>query len=230
MQRLPHVTFTNLYGPTETTIASSYYTVPSCPVDDKAPIPIGIGCEGEDLLVLDEQLHPLPPGDIGDLYIRGAGLSPGYWRSPEKTSAVFLPNPSDPSDRIYKTGDLAKVGDDGLVYYLGRADSQIKSRGYRIELGEIETALHSLGCLRECAVVAIDSEGFEGKAICCAFVCLPDSPVTPAFLSKGLSGLVPAYMLPSRWMIFDRLPQNANGKIDRPKLREAFTEETRQPA
>lgn len=228
MQRLPHVTFTNLYGPTETTIASSYYRVSQCPPDDRTPIPIGIGCDGEELLVLNDQLNPVAPGEIGDLYIRGVGLSPGYWRSPEKTSAVFLRNPSDPSDRIYKTGDLAKVGENGLVYYLGRADSQIKSRGFRIELGEIETALNSLGCLRECAVVAIDTDGFEGKAICCAFVGLPQHAVTPADLNKSLSDLVPAYMLPARWLHLDRLPQNANGKIDRPKLRETFLEMAKQ--
>ncbi len=232
MHRLPHVTFTNLYGPTETTIASSCYTVAACPDGKSTPIPIGFACEGEELLVLDERLRRVPSGEIGDLYIRGVGLSPGYWRSPEKTSEVFLLNPesSDPSDRIYRTGDLAKVGEDGLVYYLGRADSQIKSRGYRIELGEIETALHSLGALRECAVVAIDSDGFEGKVICCAYVCHTDFPATAARLRTDLAALVPGYMLPSRWMALERLPQNANGKIDRPKLRQLFTEDARQPA
>src|SRR2546425_788061 len=161
MTRLPHVTFTNLYGPTETTIASSYYTVPSCPEDDRAAIPIGSPCAGEELLVLNERFQPVPPGEVGDLYIRGVGLSPGYWRDAEKTRAVFLSNPfgSDPADRIYRTGDLARIGDDGLVYFLGRADSQIKSRGYRIELGEIETALNALSCLRECAVVAVATDG-----------------------------------------------------------------------
>src|SRR2546427_700946 len=91
---------------------------------------------------LSEMLRRVPPGEVGDLYIRGVGLSPGYWRDPEKTRATFVPNPMspDPADRLYRTGDLAKTGVDGLVYFLGRADSQIKSRGYRIERGEIETA------------------------------------------------------------------------------------------
>jgi amino acid adenylation domain-containing protein len=230
MRRLPHVTFTNLYGPTETTIASSYYTVPACPKDVSTPVPIGVACKGEELLVLDKRLRRVPRGEIGDLYIRGVGLSPGYWRSPEKTCAVFLPNPEngDPSDRIYKTGDLAKVESDGLVYYLGRSDSQIKSRGYRIELGEIETALHSLDSLRECAVVAIDSDGFEGKTICCAYVCRPDFPVTAARLRARLSVLLPGYMLPARWTVFEALPHNANGKVDRAKLRELFIDEEKQ--
>src|SRR5438128_520463 len=85
MARLPHVTFTNRYGPTEATIASSYYTVPSCPEDDRAAIPIGSPCAGEELLVLNERLERVPPGEVGDLYIRGVGLSPGYWRVPETT-------------------------------------------------------------------------------------------------------------------------------------------------
>lgn len=224
MKRLPHITFTNLYGPTEATIASSYYTVPQCPEDETAIIPIGTACEGEELLVLNDKLQPVQSGEVGDLYIRGVGLSSGYWRDPEKTNAVFLPNPhsADSFDRIYKTGDLAKRGDDGLVYFLGRADSQIKSRGYRIELGEIETALNAMSCLQECAVVAISTTGFEGATICCAYVPVPGVEVTPIALRKELSKILPPYMLPSHWRALDRLPKNTNGKIDRRQLKENF--------
>ncbi|HET7766825.1 MAG TPA: amino acid adenylation domain-containing protein [Burkholderiales bacterium] len=231
MRRLPHVRFTNLYGPTETTIASSYYTVPACPADEREPIPIGSACEGEELLVLDAQLRPAVPGEIGDLYIRGAGLSPGYWGDPDKTRSAFLPCPggAGPQDRIYKTGDLARRGTDGLYYFLGRADTQIKSRGYRIELGEIEAALHSLPGLRESAVVAIQSEGFEGWLICCAYVPAAERDVTASTLRRNLSALVPGYMLPARWMPYEALPKNDNGKIDRPFLKSAFLQaEARQ--
>ncbi len=224
MTRLPHVRFTNLYGPTEATIASSYYTVPSCPDDDRAAIPIGTPCAGEELLVLDDGLRSVPAGEVGDLYIRGVGLSPGYWRDSEKTRAAFVRDPRshDPADRLYRTGDLARVGDDGLVYFLGRADSQIKSRGYRIELGEIETALTALSSLQECAVVAIATDGFEGTAICCAYVPAPGASVSPAGLRKELTKVLPSAMLPSRWQAFERLPRNANGKYDRRALQEAF--------
>ena len=228
MQRLPHASFTNLYGPTEATIASSYYTVPSCPVSEDEVIPIGQACGGEELLVLDEALGPVPPGEMGELYIRGAGLSPGYWRDPAKTRGAFLPYPggTDPGDRIYRTGDLATLGPDGLVRFLGRADSQIKTRGYRVELGEIEAALHALGTLRECAVVGVPSQDFDGVAICCAFAPLAGTDVTPVGLREALTRALPSYMLPSRWLEFTELPKTTNGKIDRRKLKELFAPET----
>jgi non-ribosomal peptide synthetase component F len=93
MRHLPHATFTNLYGKTETTIASGYYTVPHCPENEAAEIPIGRACDGQEMLVLNESLEPTPIGESGELYIRGVGLSPGYWRDPEKTASVFIMDP-----------------------------------------------------------------------------------------------------------------------------------------
>jgi amino acid adenylation domain-containing protein len=228
MRRLPHVQFTNLYGPTEATIASSFYTVPECPKSETESIPIGTACEGEELLVLDGSLRPVRPREVGDLYIAGAGLSPGYWRDPEKTRTAFLPDVRSPDSRarIYRTGDLARVGDDGLVYFLGRADTQIKSRGYRIELGEIETALNTLPDVKECAVVGAAVGGFEGTTICCAYAT-SNGQLTAAILRRQLKKLLPDYMLPSRWRAFDALPKNANGKIDRRALREIFEQDAR---
>ncbi|PYM49715.1 MAG: D-alanine--poly(phosphoribitol) ligase, partial [Candidatus Rokuibacteriota bacterium] len=121
------------------------------------------------------------------------------------------------------TGDLARIGrDDGLIYFLGRADSQIKSRGYRIELGEIEAALNAIDGLQEAAVVGIPSGGFEGTLIACAYALLPGRDVSPADLRKALSALLPTYMIPARWLLSASLPKNANGKIDRRALRERF--------
>ncbi|HXU11714.1 MAG TPA: AMP-binding protein, partial [Candidatus Binatia bacterium] len=218
MRRLPHVEFTNLYGPTETTIASSYYRVPAGPASDRQAIPIGTACDGERLLILDDDLNPVGDGEVGNLHIAGPGLSPGYWNDPGKTSQVFL---SLQGDRIYRTGDLARRGDDGQVYFVGRADAQIKSRGYRIELGEIETCLGALDGVRECAVVAIPTEQFEGTILCCAYVPAEDE-MNPTALRQGLGRLLPAHMLPSRWQAYDQLPRNANGKIDRAVLKETF--------
>jgi acyl-coenzyme A synthetase/AMP-(fatty) acid ligase len=224
MERLPHVSFTNLYGPTETTVVSSYYTVPRCPDDARAPIPIGSACGGEELLVLDESMRPVPQGGTGTLYIGGVGLASGYWRDPARTAAAFVTHPEASSERIYNTGDLARVGHDGQVYFLGRSDSQIKSRGYRIELGEIEAAMGAVAGVKECAVVALTRGGFEGATICCAYVATGGSRLTPTAVRRELSALVPGYMLPSQWLPLDRLPMNANGKVDRPHLKDIFEE------
>jgi acyl-coenzyme A synthetase/AMP-(fatty) acid ligase len=220
MKRLPKVSFTNLYGPTEATIASSWYTVPTCPTDSKQSIPIGTACEGEELLVLDRELRPVSQGEVGDLYIRGVGLSPGYWRDAAKTSAAFLPYTAN--DRIYRTGDLARVGNDGLVHFVGRVDTQIKSRGYRIELGEVEVALNGFEELKECAVVAVPTEGFEANLICCAYVPQENIRITHAYIRQRLSEILPSYMVPVRWMDLPQLPKNANGKVDRREIQEWF--------
>jgi amino acid adenylation domain-containing protein len=220
MRRVPHARYTNLYGPTETTIASSYYDVPGVPPDETESLPIGVPCPGEELLALDEERRPVAPGEIGEIYIAGVGLSPGYWRDRSKTEAAFVPD-SRNDGRIYRTGDLGSVDENGLFSYAGRVDSQIKHRGYRIELGEIEAAGNVLDELRECAVVAVETSGFEANAICCAYVPV-DEDLTPARLRTALTGSLPGYMLPTRWMAFDALPKNANGKIDRPALRESF--------
>jgi acyl-coenzyme A synthetase/AMP-(fatty) acid ligase len=211
MQRLPHARFTNLYGPTEATIASSYYDVPACPTSPAAHIPIGTACGDEELLVVD-----------GEICIAGAGLSPGYWRDAEKTAAVFVPHAHQPGERMYRTGDLGRMRSDGMIELIGRADTQIKSRGYRIELGEIEAALGTQAGLRESAVVAVASGGFEQWEICCAYVPMPGAEVTPAALRAALARQVPGYMLPVRWMQYAALPRNPNGKVDRPRLKSAF--------
>jgi amino acid adenylation domain-containing protein len=224
MKRLPHVRFTNLYGPTEATIASSYHTVAACPADLAQPIPIGIGCEGEELLVLDEERRVMPSGEVGEICISGVGLSPGYWRDAEKTSAAFVPDPrpGHEAGRVYRTGDLGRLREDGLVEFLGRVDSQIKSRGYRIELGEIEAALNEIADVRECAVVGVDTGGFEGTAICCAYAPLGGRSVEHTYLRRELSQVLPAYMLPGHWRECEALPKNVNGKIDRRAIREHF--------
>jgi amino acid adenylation domain-containing protein len=219
MTRVPHARFVNLYGPTEATIASGFYHVAECPQAETDEIPIGRACDGEQLLILDSDLQPTATNEPGDLYIAGVGLSPGYWRDPEKTAAAFL---TRDGERIYKTGDLARVGEDGNVYLLGRADSQIKSRGYRIELGEIEAALHALPEIRDAAVVAIEAAGFEGAVICCAFVAAEGADASPLSLRKQLARSLPSYMLPARWMALARLPLNGNGKVARPELKQRF--------
>jgi amino acid adenylation domain-containing protein len=211
MHRLPHARFTNLYGPTETTISSSFYDVPRCPEDARLAIPIGQAIPGEELLVLG-----------GELCIGGAGVSPGYWRDADKTAAAFVPHPAHPRRRLYRTGDLARLGEDGLLYFLGRADTQVKSRGYRIELGEIEAALHALPELRESAVVALPAAGIDGVILGCAYAPAPERGATPRTLRAALARELPSYMLPARWLHCEALPKNESGKVDRVALRAAF--------
>ncbi len=221
MRRVPHCTYTNLYGPTETTIASSYFTVPEIPGDAAAAIPIGSPCAGEEIYVLDEALRAVPSGEIGELYIAGAGLSPGYWQDREKTRVAFVTDPNT-GRRLYCTGDLGRRDENGLLHFVGRADSQIKSRGYRIELGEIETALTAVPGVAECAVVGVASESFEGTSICAAWASRAGAELDRMQLRASLAQALPAYMLPSRWLQLAELPKNANGKIDRPALRDRF--------
>jgi amino acid adenylation domain-containing protein len=221
MTRVPLPSYTNLYGPTEATIASTFHTVTAPPQDATAPIPIGTPCSGEDVVVLDEQLGPVETGEIGELCIEGKGLSPGYWRDPETTVAAFVVDPRT-GRRLYRTGDLGRSDQAGVLHYVGRVDSQIKSRGYRIELGEIETALSAVNGIAECAVVAVPSEGFEGTVICSAWASRADAKLDSRKLRRALAGLLPPYMLPSRWLQFEELPKNVSGKIDRRLLKEKF--------
>ena len=221
MRRVPHARYTNLYGPTETTIASSYYDVPAGPPDETQSVAIGVACAGEELLVLNERMRPLPPGEMGELYIGGVGVSPGYWRDADKTGQAFLSDPRDQHRKLYRTGDLGWLGEDGFFRCAGRIDSQIKHRGYRIELGEIEAALQAVPGVREAAAVGVPGDSFEGTAICCAYAADGSEP-TPPQMRAALARSLPPYMLPGRWLVLEALPKNQNGKIDRRALREHF--------
>lgn len=223
MERVPHARFTNLYGPTETTVASSFHTMPRMPQSDTASIPIGVACAGEELVVLDEIAMPVEVGEVGEIYIGGVGVSPGYWRDSELTSRCFVTDPRNPesSARLYKTGDLGRLGADGLIYFVGRADSQIKHRGYRVELGEIEAAVRAIDGISECAVVATETNVFPGTSICCAYVA-EGSEHGARFMREWLRSELPQYMLPTEWLPLEALPKNANGKTDRSAVRQLF--------
>ena len=219
--RLPGVTFTNRYGPTEATVASSYYTVPDDFDDPTASIPIGTACEGEELLVLDEQLARVPDGDTGDIHIRGVGLSPGYWRDPERTAAAFPqePHATGGAGRLYRTGDRGRRGPDGLVHFLGRADFQIKASGYRIEPAEVENAILRIGEIAACTVVSVKVDDFSGSGVGCAYVLANGTPLRVGEIKKRLADKLPPYMVPTRWLVLDELPVDSRGKIDRVQAR-----------
>ncbi|MCH8567111.1 MAG: amino acid adenylation domain-containing protein [Balneolales bacterium] len=229
MKKLPHAQFTNMYGPTEATIASSFYPLSSVPgtFDE---IPIGTACKGENLMVLNRDMSATKTGKTGNLYISGDGLSPGYWNDPDKTNDAFCmyTNTDGTLIRIYKTGDLAMVAENGLIYFKGRADYQIKSRGYRIELGEIEAALSADEALKEYAVVPVNKRGFEGTSIGCAYVGggIKNGDLA-IHLKNKLLKKIPGYMIPHFWQEYDdSLPRNGNGKIDRRRLADEFESPT----
>jgi acyl-coenzyme A synthetase/AMP-(fatty) acid ligase len=217
---LPSAELYSLGGATEASIWSIYH-----PIGEADPgwssVPYGVPLLNQQFHVLDEAMRPCPEWVPGHLYIAGAGLARGYLGDEKKTKASFLRHPAT-GERLYRTGDLARADADGIVHFLGRADSQIKSRGYRIELGEIEAALATVPGIRECAVVGVETGGFEGTTICCAY-SVAEGHVLPATdVRRRVGELVPKYMVPARWAELEDLPHNVNGKIDRPALRERF--------
>jgi len=223
MTRVPQASYTNLYGPTETTIASSFHRVSEPPADIGEAIPIGRPCAGEEIEVMGPGLVPVGEGETGELLIAGAGVSPGYWHDAQRTAEAFVTEPAT-GRRLYRTGDLGRRDGDGVLHYVGRSDGQVKTRGYRVELGEIETALGAVGGVAECAVVALASDGFEGSAICCAWSSMEGADLDARLLRAELASALPSYMLPSRWLELDELPRNRSGKLDRNRLRARFRE------
>lgn len=210
---LPDVLYANLYGPTEITDACTYYIVDREFSDDE-PLPIGIPMANTDILVLNEQNELVSGDEIGELCVRGTSLSMGYYNNPEKTKEAFVQNPLNPfvPEVIYRTGDLVKYNEYGEIIYLSRKDFQIKHMGHRIELGEIETAVSSL----------------EEISLCCCLydekhqkiVLFIEEALEKAYINERISKLVPEYMLPNKVMTLEKMPINANGKIDRVKLKE----------
>ena len=202
----------NIYGPTETTIWSS-----TCKIEPgEKTITIGRPIANTQMYLLDARLHPVPVGVPGELYIGGDGLARGYLNRPELTAERFIPNPfsDDPSDRIYKTGDLARYLSNGTIEHLGRLDFQVKIRGYRIELGEIESVLNQHPAMRQAVVVA--REDVPGDKRLVAYVVLKKGlNATVDDLKQHVTKQVPAYMVPSVFMILEAMPLTPNGKVDR---------------
>jgi acyl-coenzyme A synthetase/AMP-(fatty) acid ligase len=197
--------------------------MPSIPRSPTESIPIGAACDGEKVVLVDEQLKQVKQGEQGEICILGEGVTLGYWRDQKKTDAVFVPFETDQGTRtLYRTGDLGMEDASGLLQFLGRKDSQIKSRGYRIELGEVEAALNTVSGVHECAIVAVESREFDGLAICAAYVPTEGDDGDSRSLNAKMGKLLPKYMIPVRWERYERLPKNANGKIDRVAIKERF--------
>lgn len=199
----------NLYGPTETTVYSTYCRITSAP---GRPIRIGRPYPNTRIYILDARLQPVPIGAVGELYIGGVGVSPGYWQRPELTAERFIPDPFVPGERIYRTGDLARYEPDGDVICLGRVDDQVKIHGVRIELGEIESALRSLPGVRDGVVTPWRDT--HGDAQLVAHV-IADGNVSAVELRARLRERLPEVMVPPYVLFHPSFPLTANGKIQR---------------
>jgi len=209
-KRLLHV-----YGPTEGTTFSSFYSVQDVP-EEATAIPIGCPITNTQIYLLDGQLQPVPIGVTGELYIGGEGLAQGYLNRPELTSLAFIPNPftQKPGTRLYKTGDLARYRSDGNIEFLGRSDDQVKIRGFRIELGEIEAVLSQHPAVAEAVVIV--QEDIPGDKHLVAYI-VPNKGQAPTSsqLRQFSKEKLPNYMVPSIYMILEFLPLTPNGKVDR---------------
>ncbi|CCH30562.1 non-ribosomal peptide synthetase [Actinosynnema sp. NPDC047251] len=191
----------NMYGITETTVHVTY---------TEADGSIGEPIPDLRVYVLDDDLEPVPPGVTGELYVAGPGLARGYLDRPGLTASRFLANPyGTAGTRMYRTGDLGKWLN-GKLHYLGRADQQVKIRGFRIELGEIETVLGAHPAVAQ--VVVLEQE----QRLVAYYV--PNGDVQVSELRGHASSALPEHMVPTAFVALDRLPLNANGKLDRVAL------------
>ena len=214
-RHIPNARYINLYGPTEITVGCTYYIVDR-PFADDEPLPIGNAFPNVEVLVLgeDDRLITDASGGKGELCVRGTSLSRGYYRNPEKTKEAFVQNPLNDAypELIYRTGDLVKYNERGEIMYLSRKDFQIKHYGYRIELGEIETAVSSI------PEIAMNCCLYDQKRS--KIVLFAEGDLELPEIQERIKTLIPDYMQPNRLVRMQKMPLNANGKIDREKLKE----------
>jgi acyl carrier protein len=210
----------NLYGPTESVLAT-YYRVSEADTQ-KHLIPVGRAIPGRQILILDQQKQLCPIGVKGELYIRSKYLTAGYFQNPRETQEVFGQNPlhKEYFDKVYRTRDLGRWLRDGNLEFNGRIDHQIKLRGMRIELEEIEAVLSRHTSVRQCAVTVTD-EGLSQRLI--AWVVTSEN-VSPQELRGFLREWLPDHMMPTAFIFLSELPLLANGKIDHHALSLSGTE------
>ncbi len=204
----------NAYGPTESTVVTSW----SDPLTPSAAAPpIGRPIPGTRVHLLDDDLRPVPDGEPGELYVSGVGLARGYLDRPGLTAGRFLANPyGEPGERMYRTGDVVRRGPGGDLEFVGRADHQVKIRGHRVEPGEIEAVLAADPAVGQAVVVAREDNGLR-RLVAYVVPAGAERPV-PARLRARVTRTLPAYMVPAAFVVLDRFPLSPNGKLNRDAL------------
>ncbi|KAE8350833.1 hypothetical protein BDV28DRAFT_30183 [Aspergillus coremiiformis] len=213
----------NLYGPTECTMFATFHQISMEDVE-RGNIPIGKAMDGYEIMVMDDNLHRLPPGEVGELLIGGKGVAAGYLGELEKTGSPFVKlSPLQPHDRVYRTGDLGRWNPAGVLEFVGRRDNQVKIRGHRIELEAVESTLMATGLVSTAAAVKIEPNS-TGQADSLLLACvvpisedLNTSIITQAYVKNA-----PHIMVP-RLEVVDHLPLTSTHKIDRGKLVEQYS-------
>jgi amino acid adenylation domain-containing protein len=213
---LPFVLVNN-YGPTECTVVTTSGTVSSDP-NPSGPPSIGRAIDNFQIYILDEHLRQVPAGTAGQLHVGGAGLGRGYLNRPDLDAERFIANPfsSSPGDRLYKTGDLARLLPDGNLAFLGRVDEQIKIRGYRIEPDEIAAVLDRYSGIKTSVVIAREDSG--DKRLVAYVVVASSVTLTHSGLQEYLRNYLPDYMVPAAFVQVPSLPMTHSGKVDRAAL------------
>jgi amino acid adenylation domain-containing protein len=212
----PGVTVRAMYGATEVTVFCTQSPIEH-PLDKPTTVPVGRAMDGVTLLVLDERLDLVPDGLVGELYVAGTGVARGYLGRPDLTAERFVANPyGEPGQRMYRTGDLVRRSPDGVLEFVGRANDQVKIRGFRVELAEIEAVLATFPGLAHVAVVAREFEPGDRRLV--AYVVPTGDPPTTVALRAHCRETLPDYMTPAAFVVLDRLPLTANGKVDRQSL------------
>jgi amino acid adenylation domain-containing protein len=208
----------NMYGITETTVHVTYRLLGSA--DARSSVGSMIGSPIPDLKVhvLDENMQPVLTGEVGEMFVGGAGLARGYLHRPDLNQARFIPDPFVENERLYRTGDMVKATSDGDMEYLGRKDDQVKIRGFRIEPGEVEVTLEKYPGIKDVVVVSQEIRP-EEKQLVAFYTATGESAPSAPGLRRFLMDKLPAHMVPSRFIRLWNLPLTATGKVDGKSLK-----------
>ena len=203
----------NAYGPTEATVWATLTRIE----DPSRPILIGRPLPGYRVYILDDRRQLQLPGAWGQLFLGGLSLANGYIHQDAMTAERFVTNPFAAGERIYDTGDIARMRSDGQIEYLGRRDHQVKVRGFRIELGEIEACLSTHQAVDQ-AVVVVRGDKADDRRLVAYVVARPNQDLHTSEMQRFLGAKIPKYMIPNQLVLLPGLPLTENGKIDRKSL------------